>query len=45
MVCLSYINVIFADDESENIDFNEVNKVIETTAKVEDLPKINNNVI
>ena len=41
MVCLSYINVIFADDESENIDFNEVNKVIETTAKVEDLPKIN----
>lgn len=41
MVCLSYINVIFADDESENIDFNEVNKVIETAAKVEDLPKIN----
>lgn len=41
MVCLSYINVVFADDESENIDFNEVNKVIETAAKVEDLPKIN----
>lgn len=41
MVCLSYINVIFADDECENIDFNEVNKVIETVAKVEDLPKIN----
>jgi serine-type D-Ala-D-Ala carboxypeptidase (penicillin-binding protein 5/6) len=41
MVCLSYINIIFADDESENINFNEVNKVIETAAKVEDLPKIN----
>lgn len=41
MVCLNYINVVFADDESENIDFNEVNKVIETAAKVEDLPKIN----
>ena len=40
-MCLSYINISYADDDVDVVDIKGIEKVIETVAEVDDLPKIN----
>ena len=41
IMCLSYININYADDEIDTVDIKGIDKVIETVAEIDDLPKIN----